>query len=329
MQWLSGLFADWYNLVFAVPFLFVAVFLALQLAGISLGALFGGAGHADGDGHGGLDADGHGAGVDADAHGVGVDAHGIDADAGVEVHADVGVDVHADAGVDIDADAGIDVDADAGIDVDADAGVDVDADAGVDAHTDVDADAGADADGHADLDGHAHAHAHGDAVGTASLFVLTLSFFNIGKVPLSLVVEGLLLLFGVFGLLINEQLVALGAGYPAYFLPAAILGAGVGSVLIIKSFSELMARYFPMSESYVSGNRALIGLAAVTVSQTLTEEHGRVKLRDRFGNDLNLHCRLKPGIGPVGRGERVVLISYDKAAKLFVVRPEPGAAVKS
>ena len=82
-----------------------------------------------------------------------------------------------------------------------------------------------------------------------------------------------------------------------------------------------MARFFPMSETYVTGRKQLIGAVGKTVSTKLTSDYGRVTVRDPHGNDLTLHCRMICGFPPVKRGDDVFVAGYDAHEKKYLVRP--------
>lgn len=258
LEWLSELFSVWYNIAFGFSFVFVGIFVLMQLAGLGLDAVLG---------LGGAEASGDGSGVDADG----------------------------DAGVDVDGDAGVDVDGDAG---------------------------GLDPDGHS-LHGEvgtidSHSGETTAATAAPGLFMSTMGFFNIGKVPLSLVAESLLLLFGLIGILLNRLVAEQLGAYEAYHFIAVFAAAAVASVTLVKAFSELMARYFPMSESYVASYKALLGRPAVVVSTTIDGAGGRAKVRDAYGNDIFVPCLVPENQAPIPKSSPVVLRSYDRQKKRFV-----------
>lgn len=201
-----------------------------------------------------------------------------------------------------------------GIDpIGADADMDVDVDADFDADTDYDA-AGAE---HFDVDlGHDHqVEADHDILKSA------LSFFGVGRVPLSILFITWSFLWGVTGFWANRFFETLFHVPFLYFWPSlgvAIFISGVGTRL----GAGLLAGLLPKTTSHGATKKSLVGKSA-TVLHQVSEASGTVRLRDQFGNLQDLPSRSESGVGTLAEGESVLLTRYNEEEQLFLVRPNP------
>lgn len=190
-------------------------------------------------------------------------------------------------------------------------------DAGVDAHVEVDAgadldgDAGVDADAHADADADHDAEAEQDGDGHWSSAFLGL--LGAGKVPLSLGVMMLLLLWGLIGfgvsVAVAEHVRALWLA-PAISLPAALLGSVCGTWLLASAVGRVMG-----GESAPARRQDLVGRPAEAVYD-ITESFGMAAVRSAGGDLLQVPCKARSG-EKIAKGSRVVLFAYDKQAGIF------------
>jgi hypothetical protein len=201
--------------------------------------------------------------------------------------------------------------------------------------------------GHVHAHGHAHTHAHDPhhphdhahhgphshehphpRPGLAQAVLLWL---NVGKAPLMIVLEVLLLAFGIFGVLGADALRARGAasGWPATaitFVPALALAA-----FVAKGAGAAIARTMPTFETKGMTARSLVGTTAEVASEEVTAEAGRASARDAAGDLYTVFCRLAPGATPAKKGERVVLVDYVADGDRYTVKPvasDPAAAPK-
>ncbi|MCU0722435.1 MAG: YqiJ family protein [Planctomycetes bacterium] len=189
----------------------------------------------------------------------------------------------------------------AGVDAHADAGGSVDADGGVDGHVD----------GHADGDADGHVDGHGP-------FLDFLAFFNLGRVPMMLVVEILFATFGLTGVIFNHFVIE---GLP-FYAPWMKMGlsvplAAVLAVIVGKTLSELMAAYVPTTGPQALKAKDLEGRVGEVVSGAIDAKYGRILLKDPTGQVHTVHGVMMDGEAPVPKGGRVVLASWDAAAKTY------------
>lgn len=194
---------------------------------------------------------------------------------------------------------------------------------GADADADVAADLGAGVD--ADLDaahGVEHPHIlydHGgdDVSGIAKAF----SFLGVGKVPLSFILMSFCFLWGFAGWASNEILQPV-LRTPVLFVWISIAVALVASLSLTRLLVRGLVRITPATESYDVGPLELVGRVAKVI-YPVTPRSGTARLRDDFGNLLDLACRVAPGEPEVPAGKSVVLLSYDPEKGIFHVQADP------
>ncbi|MCK6549192.1 YqiJ family protein [Myxococcota bacterium] len=224
-------------------------------------------------------------------------------------------------------DKDVDHDTDADHDVDHDVDADHDVDHDVDAGHDVDADHdGGHAlehgpDAHA-LDAHHgdHALAHGDHDGVVAA---ALKGLGIGRVPLSMLLPLVLVGFGTFGLVASLVVGGLGARAATFedwrVLP--VLGAAAaGALLVARVGARLFARLAPDAKS-VSDKWDLLGLVGVVTTTKVDLELGQVRVKDTFGNELEVPCIARDAARIPKYGEEVVLVDWTPERNRFEVVP--------
>ena len=192
-----------------------------------------------------------------------------------------------------------------------DLGGDVDTDAG-DVDVDVDADMDADIDVDADVDGDAGAD-------DLPAFGRALGFINVGKVPLTIVIATFLMFWGITGFTVNRIIRRSLGSFPSVFIMASCASALVVGIIATKFLSGIIARIFPMVETYSSSNESLLGQVAQVVSGRVTSKFGRAKIKDQYGNELTIFCKTPDGKEALKRGDEVVLVDYDPSDKKFEV----------
>lgn len=207
-------------------------------------------------------------------------------------------------------------------DVDGDADVETDADADVDTEVEVEADGDIEAD--ADTDGDADADTDHEGV---PLYMTALSWLGLGRVPLTLMLMAMLLGWGLVGFAANrllwEDMQQRGAAeqLPMISIPVA----AVGSLLLTALFAQLMGRWLPLNESYVSRRHELLGLVGEAVLP-INREFGMAFVRDERGDGFQVPCRLSKDAQPIDKGAKVRLVGYNGKQKLFYVQPSDSAA---
>ena len=214
-----------------------------------------------------------------------------------------------------DADADFDADADADVDADADGemGVDADHDADLGAEGDFDADADADVDADHDHDAD---HAGGSALGQA------LTWLGVGRVPVSLLVMVLLMVWGAAGFIFN-YLAILWPGLPQNAAMAGISlpAAGLLSILATRGVSRLIVRFMPLDAAHVIRRHELLGLVGEAILP-IDKQVGLAALRDSDGDLHQIPCR-RHGDGPaIDKGAKVKLVAYNGKQKLYYVVPQ-------
>jgi hypothetical protein len=292
----------WWNLIYSVPFLLAVTYLAVYAIS---GLTFGDADvdhDADADVHPALDAE-----PDADLD------HDLDLDADADLEADL------DADVDVDADADLDVDADADFDGDADADLDADAD------QDLDAVAGQPTSGAAPVSlahgGHAgHAAlARGDAVTSLELplYLQALLWLGLGRVPFSIVLMVMFLSWGMIGFVTNYLLSPLMPRAELVLL-ASLPAAVAGSAAITRGVVIFIGRWLPTSETYALPIARLVGISGEAV-YNIDNTFGLAAVRDRQGDLFQVPCRVYSHRHPINKGQRVLLVDYDRDQRFFYV----------
>lgn len=202
-----------------------------------------------------------------------------------------------------------DADADFDADADGDVGVDADHDADLGAEGDFDADADADHDHDAD-------HAGGSALGQA------LTWLGVGRVPVSLLVMVLLMVWGAAGFILN-YLAILWPGLPQNAAMAGISlpAAGLLSILATRGVSRLIVRFMPLDAAHVVRRHELLGLVGEAILP-IDKQVGLAALRDGDGDLHQIPCR-RHGDGPtIDKGTKVKLVAYNGKQKLYYVIPQ-------
>src|SRR4051812_45155957 len=235
---------------------------------------------------------------------------------------------------DVDA-SGADVDADAHIElhghveapshIESDAHFDADADADADAHLGADADADVDA----DVDADAHVEGHGaDEVAPGSVLASALSLLGVGRVPLSIVLMVLMLIWGTIGFFANmlawekyqnESIVL------AISIPLAFIASVLGTRLI----TAAMARWLPTHETYIQRRHELLGAIGEAILP-IDSTFGMVAVRDVYGDLFHVGCRLHPNQPSLEKGSKVKLIAYNGKQKIYyVTQHDPAVASRT
>ncbi|NQT87554.1 DUF1449 family protein, partial [bacterium] len=196
------------------------------------------------------------------------------------------VDVHADADLDHDFDMG-------GVDHDVDMHVDIGHDVHFGHDVDVDHDVG-------DMD-------HDVSV-EPSFFEEALSFFGIGRLPLSIILMTFLLTFAIVGWAVNLLLKDV-LGGPAFFFPISLAAAIFCGLSGTKLLAGTLGKYLRPIESAATSRRTLEGKIA-TAALPVTAEFGQALVRDDHGSLHKVVCRVEPGAETIPKGQTVLLVNY-------------------
>ena len=155
--------------------------------------------------------------------------------------------------------------------------------------------------------------------GALSILESTLAFFNVGKVPLTIIIATFLLFWGVTGVSSNSVVRNALGSFPSVFILVSCGVAFVVAVVATKFLSGIIGRLVPEIETYSSNNETLLGQVATVVSGHVTSRFGRAKVRDPYGNVLTVFCKIPEGKEELKRGDEVVLVDYDSAENRFEV----------
>ena len=153
-------------------------------------------------------------------------------------------------------------------------------------------------------------------------FLNWFSVLGVGKVPVSVLLEVLLVSFGLIGLLVNAVANDLLASWGTLLFPVAFVGALVGSAVATRMVADLIAKFAPADAptSRRPGEFAgSIGTAITLITSTI----GQVRVVSPDAPDAYLNVCLDPTLeNPcIVRGTEVYLVSYDPAKSLYRVRP--------
>jgi hypothetical protein len=152
-----------------------------------------------------------------------------------------------------------------------------------------------------------------------STFDNVLGFMNVGKVPLAMIIATFLMFWGVSGFICNRIIRDTIGSFPSPFIMASCGVALMIGIIATKFLSGVIAKVFPMIETYSSDNQSLLGQVARVVSGEITSSFGRAKVEDQFGNVLTVFCKIPEGKEVPKRGDEIVLVDYDPLDKKFEV----------
>src|SRR5438132_11580888 len=229
-----------------------------------------------------------------------------------------------------------DVDA-SGADVDADAHVELAGHAEAPAHLETDTDFDADADAHIDADAHldtdvdadAHVEGHGaDEIAPGSVLASAMSLLGVGRVPLSILLMVLMLIWGMIGFFSNLLLWDKYQSETVLVLVSIPL-AFVGSILGTRLLTAAMVRWLPTHETYIQRRHELLG-AVGEVILPIDSNFGMAAVRDVYGDLFHIGCRVHPNQAALEKGTKVKLIAYNGKQKIYyVTQYDPAVASRT
>lgn len=186
---------------------------------------------------------------------------------------------------------------------------DADHDGGADGGPDGGADAGHDAGGHAHEHGHASPHELGGQVSWFS------DLLGVGRVPFTIVLMLLFMLFGGVGVMGNVVLSRL-LGSPYLFFPISALIALVAAVFLTGRMARLINRVMPTSESYNVTKNDLVAKVGKVVA-TAEGDYAVAAVKDHEGNVQQISCRT--GGSPLSVGQEILVLEYDAGTGQYLV----------
>jgi membrane protein implicated in regulation of membrane protease activity len=209
-------------------------------------------------------------------------------------------------------DGDTDADADADVDADGDLDTDIDADADIAIHHDLDHDIDHDIDH--DLDHEVDHDMNHDSFSGFSL----LAFIGIGKAPLMVVVLIVLMTTGLLGWFLNGLAVGMLGFFPGLLLLGTFLVSLMVGSLVTSRVTRFIGRALPPVSTTATRAQALVGRPGTVISPFVDGRYGMVHLRDDGGTLISLFATTEDE-QPIGRGESVILLSYDATQRRYLV----------
>ena len=146
-------------------------------------------------------------------------------------------------------------------------------------------------------------------------------------VPQGLLLTVLLTSYGAIGLAANRALSSMPAP-----LPASLVFAAGGSLLVSALVSRVLTRVAPGDETFNSSFESLVGCSGKVVS-LLPAAEGHAQVQDHFGIMQEVRCK-NLGSTPLRAGDRVVVARVESDQRLCLVvevaeeRIEKGASAR-
>lgn len=219
-------------------------------------------------------------------------------------------------GLSHDGDGDADTDADGDVDADADADADMDIALHHDLDHDLDHDIDHDIDHDLDHDAE-HDVDHDMSRDSLSNFSW-LAFIGIGKAPLMVVILIVLMTTGLLGWLLNGLALGLLGFFPGLLLLATLLVSLVAGSLVTSRVTRFIGRALPPVSTTATRAQALVGRPGTVISPFVDGRYGMVHLRDDGGTLISLFA-ITEDEQSIGRGESVILLSYDAVQRRYLV----------
>lgn len=155
---------------------------------------------------------------------------------------------------------------------------------------------------------HDHDAEHDAGHGTVAK---ALSAFGVGKVPLSVLIVTMLVLWGGAGLMCSQSFGIAGVRTSALIAGLAVL---CGTPLI----AAVVGRFITTKSFHVH-RRALVGSKATAI-YGISADSGEARLTDSSGNLRDVAVRVMPGAADITEGAEIVLVRYDDQKEVFLVQ---------
>jgi len=146
-----------------------------------------------------------------------------------------------------------------------------------------------------------------------------LSFLGVGKVPISMILVPLMMAWGIVGCVCNHIIIhSIKPPHWPFMLGSIIIAATVG-VVTAKLFAGAISIILPTAERSATSKKELIGKTAKVTSGQVTRGFGRARLRDDYGNNITVYCKIPYGKRAPIKGDEVILLDYDEEDGKFEV----------
>jgi hypothetical protein len=148
-----------------------------------------------------------------------------------------------------------------------------------------------------------------------------LALLGVGKVPLSIVLQTLFMMFGLVGVSVTTLTAwvtgHLATSYLALSAPIAL----VGGLLLSMATVRAVARVVPSVSGQAHTRRELVGQSGVVISSKVSAEFGEVRLQDPTGRTLRLICYTGSDEPLIPEGTEVVITEWDRERDRLYVTP--------
>ena len=145
-----------------------------------------------------------------------------------------------------------------------------------------------------------------------------MTFFGVGRVPLSVLLMVLLMAWGATGFIVN-QIVGprLGAGPRAAILSIPV--AALVSLALTRLLARAIDRWLPLNETTARRRHELLGRSGEAIF-AINRQFGLAAVRDDRGELYQVPCQLDPKLeGPIAKGSKVRLVAYSAKTRSFFV----------
>ena len=162
-----------------------------------------------------------------------------------------------------------------------------------------------------DADVDVDAQVHGGSIGLGLL-----RFFNLGEVPLMILLSVLITLDWAGAVALNYYF---NPGQSFLIAGGWLFANGVVSLLLTKFLTVPLK---PLMRKLKEGekHRPVIGRACVIKTSEVTETFGQAEAEDDSGNPLLLHVRVSQGQKSLAKGDRALVVDTLDDAQTYVVR---------
>lgn len=177
---------------------------------------------------------------------------------------------------------------------------------------------------HGEVSHEAHDAEHGQHNHHESVFSQILEAFGIGRgVPISVMLPFCMMLWGVLGLASNQALHPI-MRFPAIYVWISALVSLVGTSLIARGVSGVVARYLQMGYTPSTSREWLIGATGIAVF-VINGRGGVADVRDQAGTVHRITCCVREGNAAIPAGTPVVVTDYEEGTGRYFVEENPFA----
>ena len=200
---------------------------------------------------------------------------------------------------------------DADVDMDTDVDMDLDVDADVDVSADVDVDGDVDASGDLDADSDS-----GVSITKGGMVISVLRFFNVGDVPVMVVVSAFACSMWAVSVLsshyLNPRLSMLVA--LAWFVPNLLLG-----LLLTKAMTTPFRFIFRHANLGIEAPTKIVGKTCMIATSSVTPKFGQAQI-EQEGAPITLNVRCREG-ALLSKGDEALIIEHNEDNDTYVVIP--------